>query len=295
MTTVNARRLELFVGVTSWNSSLFIGPCLDALRATLGDASARIVVMDNGSTDGTDVIARENGAEVIDVRISQADALNRLASMSNATYTLLIHADVVMLGADWFALCKRACQAGAALVSPEDIGCGPLTRAFGKGMPESSFLFFETRALKRLREIKWTGRRFLSRPRRAVDFYGPHVTHRLPMKLAARGMTWRPMNVHWSVPSTAPIYSPQDRAAVWSDELAHLAYGLGNFYSLDGEITHYHNWYDRIHAEKGAGPIRCEFPYDYIVATTRRFLSDLEAKTLILPPAVRSDREPKAL
>lgn len=290
-----ADRPELFVGVTSWNSQLFIGPCLDALRATLTDRSVRIVVMDNASTDGTTKIAHERGAEVLDVRMSQADALNRLGAMSNAPYTLLIHADVVMLGVNWFPLCKMEIDAGHALVSPEDIGCGPLTRAFGKGMPESSFLFFDTRALELLREIKWSGRRFFSWPRCAVDFYGPHVTHHLPEKLAARGMTWRPMSVHWSVPAPEPIYFPKDRAAVWSEELAHLTYGLGNFYSLDGEITHYHNWYDRIHAENGAGPIKCEFPYDYIVATTKRLLSDLEKGSLILPPAVRSDREPKAL
>lgn len=292
---MNAKRPELFVGVTSWNSALFMGPCLDALRVTLANTTARVVVLDNGSTDGTDKIAREKGAEVVDVRVSQADALNRLASMSNAPYTLLIHADAVMLGANWFKRCKAEIDAGHALVSPEDIGCGPLTRTFGKDKPESSFLFFETRALRSLREVMWSGGRFLRWPRPAVDFYAPHVTHRLPEKLSARGATWRPMNVHWSIPTPEPIYFPKSPASVWSEELAHLTYGLGNFYSLNGEITHYHNWYDRVHAEKGAGPIKCEFPYDYIVATTTRFLSDLKNKTLILPPAVKSDREPKAL
>lgn len=292
---MSVRRPELFVGVTSWNSALFIGACLDALRSTLADAPFRVVVMDNGSTDATAHIARDKGAEVVDVKISQADALNRLAAQSDAPYTLLIHADVVMLGANWFRLCRAEIEAGRALVSPEDIGCGPLTRAFGKDMPESSLLFFETRALKRLREIMWTGRRFFSRPRLAVDFYGPHVTHRLPEKLAARGMQWRPMNVHWSAPTKEPIYFPSEPAPVWSEELAYLTYGLGNFYSLGGEITHYHNWYDRIHAENGAGPVRCDFPYDYIVATTTRFLSDLAKGTLLIPPAIVSDRAPKAL
>jgi hypothetical protein len=225
----------------------------------------------------------------------QADALNRLAAPSDALYTLLIHADVVLLGPRWFALCRAAAEAGAGLVSPQDIGCGPQTRAFGKDMPESSFLFFETRALRLLRETLWFPGRFFSWPRRVVDFYGPHATHRLPRKLAARGMSWRPMLGHWSEPSPDPIYFPKEPAVVWSVELAHLLYGLGNFCSLDGEITHYHNCYDRVHAKDGQSAAKCEFPLDFIVATTRRFIADYDARMLRLPPAVPSLREPKAL
>lgn len=286
-------RPEVFIGVTSWNSRLFIGACVDAARTTTQDLGRRIVVMDNGSTDGTPEIARDRGAEVVTVRLSQAEALNRLAAMSNAPYTLLIHADVVLLSPNWFSLCRAEISAGASLVSPQDIGCGPLSRPFGKNMPESSFLFFDTGALRRLREILWMPGRFFKRPRYTVDFYAPHVTHRLPQKLAARGLSWKPMAVHWSAAAAEPLYFPQDAAAVWTEELAHLRYGLGNFYSLEGEITHYHNWYDRVHAL--GSEIKCEFPRDYIVATTERFLADHAIGALALPEPVETGRQPRAL
>lgn len=280
--------------MTSWNSALFVGRCLDSLRKTLNGASATIIVADNGSTDDTPKIARRSGAEVLDIRATQGEALNRLARLSRAPYTLLIHADVVFLGERWFDLCKRAIADGHALVAPEDIGCGPLTRAFGRGMPESSFLFFDTTALPRLRETFWLKRGPLRWPKRAVDFFGPHVTHHLPGKLATRGLVWKPMAVHWSMSERTRLYKPQAPARVWSDELAFLPYGLGNFYSLGGEITHYHNWYDRVRADRDAAAA-CEFPVDFVAAYTNRFIEDYDRGLLRLPPAQPCGREPRAL
>lgn len=285
-------RPELFVGVTSWNSALFIGRCLASLRATLGECVATIVVADNGSIDDTPEIVRRSGAHLLDARVPQADAMNRLARLSRAPYTLLIHADVVLLGARWFDLCKSEIARGHALVAPEDIGCGPLTRAFGCGMPESSFLFFDTTTLARLRETFWEKRGPMRWPKRGVDFFGPHVTHHLPRKLAERGLTWKPMSVHWSAPERARLYAPQTQARVWSDELAFLPYGLGNFYSLGGEITHYHNWYDRVRADPAAA---CEFPADFVAAYTDRFIADYDRGALRLPSAQPCGRRPMAL
>src|SRR5262249_44398587 len=119
---------ELFIGITSWNSSLFLPHCLEAISATTAGTATEIVVLDNCSDDSSADIARTFGATVLQRRCNQADALNCLVAHSKAPYTLLIHADVILLGRSWFDLCQGKLTGSTVLVSPEDIGCGPLTR-----------------------------------------------------------------------------------------------------------------------------------------------------------------------
>lgn len=292
---------ELFIGITSWNSALFLPVCLGAIRAHTPGIDLRLVVLDNASTDGSPGIARDFGAEVVSQRCTQADALNHLIELSDATFTLLLHADVVLLDSRWFPLCRSKLTPKTILVSPEDIGCGPYSRPFGIGKPESSFLFADTTALRRTRILQWRRWHRLPIPRRVVDLYGPHVTHNLPDRLAAHGYDWHPMLVHCSDLVAEPIYQPAFKPGVWSDELGQLRYGLGNFYSLDGVITHYHNWYERVNpdvepsSQLTTGKDGAGFPLAFINAYTNAFLRDHAAGRLVLPPAVKPTRIPKAL
>lgn len=295
------RTAELFIGITSWNSALFLPVCLRAIFDKTPNVDLRVVVLDNESTDGSAEIVRSLGAEVLVERCSQPDALNRLLALSDAPHTLLLHADVVLLDARWFDLCRSKINARTILVSPEDIGCGPYSRPFGIDMPESSFMFAATQALRKTRILQWRSWHRLPMLHRAVDFYGNHVTHNLPQRLNERGYDWQPMLVHPSDAVAPPIYAPAFKPGVWSEELGHLRYGLGNFYSLDGVITHYHNWYERLNADVEptsqltTGRDGTGFPLAYINAYTRAFLRDHAAGTLVLPPAVKSARLPRAL
>jgi len=292
---------ELFVGITSWNSALFLPHCLAALARTTRGLRVRVTVADNGSRDDSVAIAAAHGAQVMHTRCSQADALNRLLAASDAPATLLLHADVVLLGEDWFERCRARLDGRVALVAPEDIGCGPCTRPFGRDRPESSFLFFDTAAARRSRALGWRRWHRLPLPRRRLDLYGEHVTHRLPRALAARGYRWQPMAVHPSPPSDRALYTPRFRAPVWEPGLAFLRYGLGNFYSLDGAFTHYHNWFDRVDVDVGDASTATTardgggFPAAYVNAYTRAFLADLAAGTLVLPAIDSACREPRAL
>lgn len=292
---------EIVVGITSWNSSLFLPICLRAIFDKTPDVNLRVVVLDNGSTDGSAEIARSMGAEVLVEQCSQPDALNRLLALSDAPYTLLLHADVVLLDSRWFDLCKSKINEKTIMVSPEDIGCGPYSRPFGIGKPESSFMFAATEALRKTRVLQWRKRHRLPVPSRVVDFYGDHVTHNLPQRFRERGYDWHPLLVHPSDTLEEPIYRPGFEPDVWSEELGHLRYGLGNFYSIDGVITHYHNWYERVNADVDAdsrlttGRDGKGFPLAYIKAYTQAFLRDHAASKVMLPPAVKSTRTPQAL
>lgn len=291
-------RAELFIGITSWNSAYFLGHCLDAALRTTKEVDTRILVLDNTSTDSSPVIAKDRGVELLSRACSQGDALNELLRRANSRYILLMHADVILLSPLWYDHCCAKLDAQVALVSPEDIGCGPLTRPFGKDKPESSFMFFRTDNLARIKMLKRQRLGPLPFPRRQVDFYGPHVTHHLPEHLAAKGYSWHPMRVHYSEALAEPVYPPPASPGVWTDELRYLLYGLGNFYSLDGVITHYHNWYDRVQQTVTSDvPVKQNtgFPLDYIKSYSARFLQDYLAGQLRLPDTAPSGREPRAL
>jgi glycosyltransferase involved in cell wall biosynthesis len=291
---------ELFIGITSWDSALFLPHCLEAIRATTAGVATEVVVLDNCSEDGCVDIARDFGATVLEDRCSQAEALNQLVARSRARYTLLMHSDVILLDQNWFNVCRDKLTDSVVLISPEDKGCGPLTRPFGIGKPESSFLLFNNRALQRLRSIHWRRRGRLRVPQRTVDFYGDHVTHKLPFLLARLGLNWFPMAVHWSDRVDNAIFKLVDGSRVWSEELSFLRYGLGNFYSVNGIVTHYHNWYDRVSGQGHSGfdanrNKKDYFPLDYIRAYTLAFLSDLKAGRVVVPRPSVSDRKPVAL
>lgn len=289
---------QLFVGITSWNSELFLPLCLDSLFESTQGLTKNVVILDNQSDDRTIDVARRFPVRIHARRCSQAEAMNRLANMSHAQWTLLVHSDVVFLGDDWFDRCVGKFHENTALVSPEDVGCGPLTRPFGKNMPESSFMFFNTYMLRKLQRRvlvrgRWRSRYF----RRELDLAGAHVTHNLPRGINCKGMDWYSMSVHWSPKENEPIFKPTGAYTVWNEELAYLRYGLGNFYSIDGKITHYHNWYDRLNLDDfcretsesdGKG-----FPLSYLRQSTKRFVDEYMAGNLVLPPLDRPKREPR--
>ena len=290
---------ELFIGVTTWNSEMFLPHCLESIRRTTDGLRARIGVVDNVSTDRSVEIARDYGAEVRVEHCSQAIALNRLLSMSNARVTLLLHSDVILLSPRWFEVCDRHLKADVALISPEDVGCGPLTRPYGRGMPESCFLLFDTKKARELRQWVWRRRKGIPWPERRLDLDHYYVTHDLPATLARSGYTWRPMRVHASPRAPEPVYQPPFTPEYWSAELSHLRYAMGNFYSLDGEITHYHNWFDRVpknvpldsrETTEGGGK---GLPMAFLSLGTRTFLEDLAANRVRLPSADEPEREPR--
>ena len=97
---------ELFVGITTWNSELFLEHCLRSIHRTTDGLRVQIGVVDNFSTDKSVEIARDMRAEVRIEHCSQAIALNRLLSMSRARHTLLIHSDVILLSPDWYSICS---------------------------------------------------------------------------------------------------------------------------------------------------------------------------------------------
>ena len=138
--------------------------------------------------------------------------------------------------------------------------------------------------------VKW--------PYRAIDFFGDHITYNVPTMLERSGLTWRMMQVHTSTVEDKPIYTPNFRPKYWDESWGHYRYGLGNFYSLDGHVTHYHNWFDRTAADslsidsasRDTYPKDGGLPLAYVSAYTRRLLSDLDNSTIVIPDIEQPSR-----
>jgi len=296
-----ARSELLFIGIPTWNSERFLGICLQSVLEKTRGISKRIAIMDNGSDDDTVAIARKYGAEAYVRPCSMPDALNRLVQLSDSAFTLFIHADTVLLNDNWFELCTARLTGATALISPQDIGCGPYTRPWGKDKPESSFMLFRTPMLKRLRKVRWVRHFRLPWPQQVVDFYTSNVTHKIPDLLSVKGMRWESMSVHTSRRVDIPIWRPRFEPVCWSEELAHLEYGLGNFYSVDGEVTHYHNWFERLLEEVPDDSEKADLsnggiPSAYINAYTRRFLTDYARGAVGIPDTAEyPERSPAAI
>lgn len=294
-------RPDLTIGITTWNSALFLRACLEGIRRTTSGLHVQVEVMDNMSLDESVALAKAAGARVEVARCTQAEALNRLLFRARAPVTLLMHADVVLLDPRWFELCRARLSGDCALVSPEDVGCGPMTRPFGRDRPESSFLCFDTARARKC--MHWTTVRRLGVrwPRRRLDLYGAHVTHNLPGVLAGHGFTWFGMRVHTSPRLDAEHYSPPFIPEYWADDLGSLRYALGNFYSVEDRITHYHNWFDRALREvpldsvetTGGGGLGT--PVAWLWQGAKRFLGDYEAGRLALPDVAQDEPAPQSV
>jgi GT2 family glycosyltransferase len=84
------------VVIPSWNSARLLGPCLDSLAGQEG--VAEVLVVDNGSTDGSAELLRERGVEVVALRqnIGFAAAVNLGAARTTAPAILSLNADTVL-------------------------------------------------------------------------------------------------------------------------------------------------------------------------------------------------------
>jgi hypothetical protein len=74
---------------------------------------------------------------------------------------------------------------------------------------------------------------------------------------------------------------------------------MGNFYSLDGQITHYHNWFDRIPKDARIDSFETTcgngkgLPLAFLSLGTRRLIEDLNAGCLIVPSSDEPQPEPR--
>jgi glycosyltransferase involved in cell wall biosynthesis len=83
---------SLTIGIPCYNESITVGKVIDDFRGVF--PAARILVIDNASTDNTPEIAQAHGAEVVsEPRKGKGYAVQRLFSLTDSDYLIMVDGD----------------------------------------------------------------------------------------------------------------------------------------------------------------------------------------------------------
>jgi N-acetylglucosaminyl-diphospho-decaprenol L-rhamnosyltransferase len=129
MTGRDAPQADLSIIVVSTNEARWLEPCLRTVFEHAGDASLDVVVVDNGSTDGTRELieTRFPAARVVDSENHGfAHANNRGAMTSNARYVLFLNPDTEIVEGTFGELV-------AAMDARPDVGLAGVKQLTGDG------------------------------------------------------------------------------------------------------------------------------------------------------------------
>jgi len=93
--------LDLSIIVVNWNTRQMLADCLNSVQATIKDLAFEIVVVDNGSTDGSQAMLRAQFPQVRLIENSSnvgfARANNQALAASGGRYALLLNSDALLL------------------------------------------------------------------------------------------------------------------------------------------------------------------------------------------------------
>ena len=113
---------DLDVVIVSYNSAHVIGELLDSLPAALDGLAADVIVVDNGSADGTaDLVARRSDCRLVQsANVGYAAGINRGArEASGANAILVMNPDVRLYPASVSPMLSALGQPGTGIVVPQ--------------------------------------------------------------------------------------------------------------------------------------------------------------------------------
>ncbi len=117
--------IDLTIGIPCYNEALTIGKVVGDFGAAFPEA--RLLVIDNASTDGTARIAREHGAEVItEPRKGKGNAVQRLFQETSSDYLLMVDGDDTYPATEAHKLITTLREEGATRCAAA--GCRPTAR-----------------------------------------------------------------------------------------------------------------------------------------------------------------------
>lgn len=115
--------------IPSWNAAAVLGPCLASLRRQQLRGGFETIVVDNGSTDGTDALLRQNADWVEAIRNAEnagyAGANNQAAARARGSILYLLNSDTELLEPNVLELLAQAVEdprvglAGPKLLNPD--------------------------------------------------------------------------------------------------------------------------------------------------------------------------------
>src|SRR5271165_4080363 len=115
-------RSDVDIIVVTYNSARVVGDLLDSLPAALGEITAKVVVVDNGSSDNTVQILRERGDchVVQSSNVGYAGGINRgVREGSGADSILILNPDTRLHEGAVAPLLDALREPGTGIVAPQ--------------------------------------------------------------------------------------------------------------------------------------------------------------------------------
>lgn len=90
--------MDIDVVIVNWNSGTQIRDCINSLQASIAMGQARVIVVDNGSTDGSDLGLEQEGVSVVrtGANLGFARACNVGAAEGRAPFVLFLNPDAAV-------------------------------------------------------------------------------------------------------------------------------------------------------------------------------------------------------
>jgi hypothetical protein len=159
MSQERAGMVDFSIAMVCWNDKTYMEPCLESLYKSEIDYTFEVIVVDNGSTDGSQEMIRHKFPQVKIIQNSKnlglAKACNQGIEASNAPFILLFNNDTIVNGAAFNAMVKfmketpDAGAVGGKLLNEDG--------TFQSGYGGFSSLWEEFLVALRIGEIIWDG------------------------------------------------------------------------------------------------------------------------------------------
>ena len=121
--------MDLSVIIVNWNTRELLSQCLQSVYETAGDVGLEVLVVDNGSSDGSGAMVRREFPQVRLIEnvenVGFARANNQAVVISQGRYVLLLNSDAVLRSGALQAMCRfmdqrsEAGVVGAKLLNPD--------------------------------------------------------------------------------------------------------------------------------------------------------------------------------
>jgi hypothetical protein len=132
---------DISICVVNWNTVDLLRDCLESVFGRDCGVSLEVIVVDNGSTDGSVAMVRDEFPQAVLIsngeNLGFARANNQAISRAQGRYVLLLNSDTVVLPgaldamAEFLDRCSKAGVVGCKLLNPD----GSLQRSCWRGFP----------------------------------------------------------------------------------------------------------------------------------------------------------------
>ena len=224
--------MDLSIAIVSWNTRDLLRRCLESVYGTIAGPEFEVIVVDNGSTDGSPEMVRSEYPRATllanDTNVGFARASNQAIRASSGRHVLLLNSDAVLLGRAAELMVRfldahpEVGAVGGMLLNPDGsfqssyadfpglLGEALLLTGLSHWLLPATYPSYPKARSREARRVDWVGGALLAVRRRTLDAVGP-LDEGYFMYTEEVDWCYRMKQHGWAV-----CYLPEARATHWS-------------------------------------------------------------------------------